>query len=46
MLFAEPERLEAVGGFSHDRQARFALEQAAQAAPDDPVIVSQQHAHA
>ena len=46
VLLAEPQRLEAVGGLGDDRQARLALEQAAQAAPDDAVVVSQQHAQA
>ena len=45
MLLAEPHRLEAVGGFGDDRQSGR-LEQAAQPAPDDAVIVSQQHAQA
>ena len=46
MLLAEPQRLEAIRRLGDDGQARVALEQAPQAAPDDAVVVSQQHAHA
>ena len=46
MLLAQPQRFQAVGGLGHDCHLGVALEQAAQAAADDAVIVSQQHAHA
>ena len=45
MLLAQPHGFEAVGGFGDDRQAGL-LEQAAQPAPHDAVVVSQQHAQA
>ena len=45
-FLAEPQRLETVGGLAHHRDIRFAFEQTPEAAPDDAVIVSQQHAQA
>ncbi len=46
VLLAQAQRLEAVRRFRHHGDAGLGFEQAAQAAPDDAVIVSQQHAQA
>ena len=45
VLLAQAHRFEAVAGFGDHREAGC-FEQAAQSAPDDAVIVSQQHAQA
>ena len=46
VFVAQPQRVESVGRLADDRDARLGLQQAAQAAPDDSVVVSQQHAQA
>ena len=43
MLFAEPDGVEAVGGFSDHRKTRL-FQQASQSPANDAMVVSQQHA--